>query len=126
MYKLFLKYFRLFKVYFVLLLSLIIFSTLLALYIPFLTSSYIDFIMSSSNEENIYRFVIIFVLLSIFNLFVGFVISRLKLKIQSNMSFRYIEDTLKILDHKKLLEIEKNNPSYLTQRIIEYFTLKIE
>lgn len=119
MYKLFLKYLHKFKIYFMFLLLLIIFSTILALYIPVLTSNYVDFIIYNFDEKIIYQFVWIFISLSFINLFIGFIISRLKLKIQSQMSFKYIEDTLSILDNKKLLEVEKKNTSYLAQRITE-------
>ncbi|MEG0407558.1 MAG: ABC transporter ATP-binding protein [Bacilli bacterium] len=118
MYKIFRKYLHGFHGLFLLLIFTIIISVLIALYIPYLTSQFIDVISVTSSKNAVYEFASVYVSFSIFNLVLGFVISRVKTKILTNISFNYTMDVFETLDSKLILEIEKMNSSYLTQRII--------
>jgi len=98
---------------------------------PIINGKFIDNIVYAKNIDSLITYVIIFLSVSLSNIIITYISSRIRINIEAKSGFSLCTDVLKHLHTISLLDLENENSSYLSQRIkndsrdIIYFCLSI-
>lgn len=111
------KYLKKHRLIITLFMTLTIISAVISLFIPYISGSFIDYLVTSSELTQLYRFCYIFALLSIGGIILGFCINRLLTIIQIKISYEIERDLIQHIQHLSLSFLDKMNTAYMTQRI---------
>lgn len=94
-----------------------LFDSLINLLLPIISGQFINELITSADMQVIVKFCCTIALLNVISLMFSFVEMRLNLKIQMNVSNAYNLKILKKLSKIDLLYLEKQDQTYLNQRI---------
>lgn len=101
--------------------SIYIFLSLLAggisLYVPMITGNFIDNLSGEKDVNMMIHHCIIFLLINLVSIVVGFINNRLYIKIQVNSAFNLNKDIISHLHNVSIMNFSNTDSSYLTQRI---------
>jgi ABC-type bacteriocin/lantibiotic exporter with double-glycine peptidase domain len=89
----------------------------LSIYIPHLTSDFVDNLIHNKDVKNIYQFVLILFISSILNIIFEFICGRVYVQKQAQMANICIEHIIKHLQKTNILFDKETNSAYLSQRI---------
>lgn len=84
---------------------------------PYIIGDYIDNLISVKAMENIYRFTLISIVLTIFAIISSYLSNMKKVKIVTNISYDLKEKLLLQLTKTSQIELKKKDAAYLSQRI---------
>ncbi|WP_419743367.1 ATP-binding cassette domain-containing protein [Paraclostridium dentum] len=111
------KYLNKYKINIALILILNICLWISNIITTYITGNYIDSLIKNINIIEVYKFSIIFILLTLFNILIGYLNNIIYPKLQANMVF---DINFEVIKHVKKLPISffnKIDPVYLNQRI---------
>ena len=95
----------------------VIIVAILSLLVPFISGSFIDFLITSNSKSQLWQYCFIFAILSVTNIFVGFFSNRIYIKIRTNICFFMNKKIFTHLQNSYLNNIKTENFSRLTQQI---------
>jgi ATP-binding cassette subfamily C protein len=99
--------------------------------IPMISGKFIDNVVYAKNINFLYNYIIVFMILNLFNISISYLSSHLRVIVGSKSAYSLCSYILKHLHKISLLDLENENSSYLSQRIkndsndIIYFCLNI-
>ncbi|MGG7190609.1 ATP-binding cassette domain-containing protein [Clostridium paraputrificum] len=111
------KYFDKFIKYIILLSILIIISWIISLIMPSLVGKFIDLLVYENNINYVKKYIYVFIIFSLINIFNSYIVNIFTIKIQTKMCFSINFDIIEHLKKIPFLKIVKYDPIYLTQRI---------
>ena len=91
--------------------------SVIVLSFPVLNGKIIDLLITGNNFSSLYNLILLFVLLSIFDIILGFYLDRLIVKVKSIISFDINSGIRKHLQTIRLYQYLTYNPLYLSDRI---------
>lgn len=86
--------------------------------LPFLAGNFIDSVVTLKNMQIVLKIAFLYLVLSILNLFIGFIVSRLVTKLRTSITYDLNKDIIENFKNQSLKYIEKFDLSELNQRII--------
>ncbi|WP_346934887.1 ABC transporter ATP-binding protein [Clostridium sp.] len=84
---------------------------------PYIIGDYIDNLINVKAMENIYRFTVISIILTVFAIISSYLSNMKKVKIVTNISYDLKEKLLLQLTETSQIELKKKDAAYLSQRI---------
>ncbi|WP_408606222.1 ABC transporter transmembrane domain-containing protein [Cellulosilyticum ruminicola] len=84
---------------------------------PLLNGMFIDNLTISKDKYFLWKFCVAFAILNIVNILIGFISSYLYTILQTKVAFDMNLNVIKHLQNSSLLNVNDQNPVYLTQRI---------
>lgn len=110
------KYFIKYKFQAILYFCIVILSGIISIFIPMITGNIVDCI--TKNEETIlYDLIYIFIAIQIISVSLNFIKTRLYVKLQTNIAFCIISDTISHVQKADICSTENYEKGYLNQRI---------
>ncbi len=94
-----------------------IFSSMTTVVFPYISGSFIDQLVQATDTSFLGRYIIIFVSFSIAGLALGYVSSRLYMKLQTQIAFRLNADAIKHIQNLSPGFTQGRDTAYLNQRI---------
>lgn len=91
--------------------------SILGIIAPFISGTFIDYMISNPTSAIIYNFTLIYVFVAILQLILLYICSLQSIKIKSKISFQLNSSLLRHLQKVSLMYIDSQNISYLNQRI---------
>lgn len=90
---------------------------LIGIAMPIIYGTFIDNIVYEKNINFLISYVIIFLVISFLKMIVSYLLTKIRFNIEAKSGFSLCTDVLRHLHKTSLLELEKENSSYLSQRI---------
>lgn len=97
--------------------AICIFTSLFSLVTPAITGSFIDMLTHASNSQALWSYCIIFIIINILQTVFGYINGRMYVQLQMSMGFDFNKDLVQHVQHVSLQFVEKQDASYLSQRI---------
>lgn len=101
----------------ILFLFIVFIVSILSLLVPFVSGNFIDFLVNSNSENDLWKFCTIFALLSVLNIILGFFSNRIYTKATTNISFCMNRNIISHLQNSYQTYIHRENFAHLTQQI---------
>lgn len=111
------KYFLKYKFRLILLFFIILISGLCTLSIPIITGNFIDFLVGVNRKADIYLYCIVFIMITIINILVGFIANRIYTKMNFLLTFNMTEDIIAHAQKISVFYFLNRNISSITQQI---------
>ncbi len=111
------KYFLMYKVKVLLLFFIILISGICTLLIPIITGNFIDFLIGVNEKADIYLYCIVFIIITIINVLVGFIANRIYTKMNLLITFNMTQDSIRHAQKISVFYFLNKNISSITQQI---------
>ncbi|MFQ9669134.1 ATP-binding cassette domain-containing protein [Thomasclavelia spiroformis] len=92
-------------------------SAFIAILLPLVAGNFIDRLLANKSTDIITNFILIYLILSIINLFLGYIISRLGMILKTKIMYKLNRDIINRIKQYSLSDIENYNLSQLNQQL---------
>lgn len=111
------KYFRNNKNSMKLYIFLMLISSVLSIFIPYISGKFIDMLISIRNYNFLLIYSLIFIVISFCNIIIGFICNRIYVKLQIDTGYELNKDIIRHVQNLSISFCELQDTSYLNQRI---------
>lgn len=92
-------------------------SSVLSLVLPYISGNFIDYLIEAKNTVFLFNYCVVFGMINVFCLFIGYIINRLYIKLQTKAGYLINKDIIIHIHRLPISYIQNQNIAYLNQRI---------
>lgn len=84
---------------------------------PYISGNFVDYLISGNNVHDLLQYCILYFVISLGSIFLGYISNRLYISLQTRMGFELNRDVISHIQHLPLSYIETQDTAYLNQKI---------